>query len=564
MDLTRPRRCGFTRVGRLLARWLTAAMGSLSRAWKLLNGRLRREAAKGGPFIAPPSATAARVRLERTLRAARAILWECDLQSGIVRHEVPVEHFATGLLCSPCSIRAALRLVDPKDRRDVLTRVKRAVERREPYIQHFRIVAGAEREALWVEDHGAVVWDDTGRVLRLESVLIDITAHKRAEQALVVADRRKDEFLATVAHELRSPLTAIAAAAQLVGTTALDAAQLNQCAALIRRQAAHQARLVEDLLDISRMICNRLDLRRGPLDLRSLLRSVAECHQELFRTHRHQLQLGLPEKPLELEADEVRLMQLFGNLLTNAAKYTPDGGVITVSAERTDSWTTVRVRDSGIGIAPEDMPHVFETFWQAGASRAHAPGGLGIGLSLVRRIAQLHGGVVTAYSEGPGRGSEFTVRLPLSTETQKRDPLTSPVLGAPIGNGQALRILVADDNADVAEVIALSLRLCGHEVHVALDGEEALSLADRVLPHVALLDVGMPKLAGDKVALEIRKRPWAVQRGIMLVALSGWSTGELQRTCDMSGFDQELVKPADIDAVNRLIETTRGRRSRST
>ena len=498
-------------------------------------------------------------RLMRALGAARVIVWECDLRTHAVTHVVPAQMLAPQPINTPTPLTRVLRLVHAEDRREVVARARAAVEHCAPYVQHFRICPGADAAPMWVEQHGSVVCDDAGHALRLEGAMIDITAHKQALDVLAVADRRKDEFLATLAHELRNPLTAIGAAAQLLQTVALDTTQIHSCVAMIRRQAGQLRRLIDDLLDLSHVVRDRLELQLERCDLRDAIATSAEAIGELLRAHRHQLLLQMPAQPIEVYADQARLSQLFGNLLTNAVKYTPDEGRIELAAEQAGQWVQVRVCDSGMGIAPEHLLHLFEPFYQADNSLAHAHGGLGIGLALVRRIAQLHGGSVSVYSAGPGQGSQFEVRLPLAAADR---PVRQSGSFSAVGTARAahcLRILVADDNADVAETLSLSLRMRGHEVRVAFDGEEALRLADQFRPDAALLDVGMPKRAGHEVAREIRARSWARQNHILLVALTGWNARDLQGRIDMSAFDSQMLKPPDIDAIKLLIENARER-----
>ena len=498
-------------------------------------------------------------RLSRAVAAVRVMVWEYDLRSGRIEHRLACELFGARSLPTPLRLRQALRLVLAEDRREVIARARAAVEHRTPYVQHFRlsfVSAGAGAGApIWVEHHGEVL-SSRGRARCLLGTMVDITAHKQALDTLAVADRRKDDFLATLAHELRNPLTAISAAAKLLRTVALEPQQMSNCVDMIHRQSSQLGRLVDDLLDLSHVVRNRLELKRERTDLRDPIKTALEAIAEPLRVHRHQLNFQLPERQLMLDADPVRLGQLFGNLLTNAVKYTPQAGRIDVSAERAGEWALVRVRDSGLGIAAEHLPHVFEPFYQVDHSLAHAHGGLGIGLALVRRIAQLHGGSVSVHSAGLGQGSEFTVRLPLLPEESVGAGPGPIGVGLPRRTDRPLRILVADDNADVAETLSLSLQMFGHEVQVALDGEEALRLAEQFRPQAALLDVGMPKRAGHEVARELRSRPWATQNHLLLVALTGWNARELQDRFDMSAFDANLVKPPDIDAVRRLIEGT--------
>ncbi|MBX5459898.1 MAG: response regulator [Steroidobacteraceae bacterium] len=495
--------------------------------------------------------------LTHALRLSRVIAWDYAPQTGLLTHHTPAEVY--GPIPSPLPLKRALRLVHPEDRRTLLSRVRAATRRGEPFIQHFRAVCSTAQQPLWVELHGTVVRDDVGVPVRVSGAVVDITAHKQAVDALAAADRRKDDFLATLAHELRNPLTAIGTAAHLLRNAHLESNQMSACVDMIRRQASHLARLVDDLLDVSRIIRDRLELQRERLDVCACLMGALDAVRASFTSKHHDLHIHLPHERLEVEGDKVRLAQVFANILTNAAKYTPERGSIAIAVERSSQWAVIRVRDSGIGITAADLPHVFDAFYQVDASLAHARGGLGIGLALVRRIAELHGGSAEAYSEGLGHGSEFVVRLPLAEQPSSaaEPPARADVT---LSTDRPLRILVADDNADVAEAIALTLRMYGHEVAVALDGEEALRVADRLHPQVALLDVGMPGREGHEVAREIRRRAWALRDGVLVIALTGWNPAELRGRLDMSAFDEQIVKPTDMEVVNRLIASVFGRR----
>lgn len=496
-------------------------------------------------------------RLTRVLTATRSLLWQYHLAAREVVLQIPAQLWGDSPPPERLSLRAALRLVHPHDRHEVLERARSALARQAPYMQHFRVLLGQPSAALWMEHHGGVLCDAEGRVVVVEGVMVDITSHRQAMDALALADRRKDEFLATLAHELRNPLTAIGAAARLLGGVRLDTSTVNSCIDMIRRQAAQMGRLADDLLDLSHVVRDRLALKRERIDLRDCIRTAIEATQESLRARGHQMQLTLPPNRVQLDADPVRLSQLFGNLLTNAIKYTPYGGLIEVLLEREGSWADLRVRDSGIGISAENLPHVFEPFYQAGNSLQHTQGGLGIGLALARRIVLLHGGSIEAHSAGPGRGSEFRVRLRLLSEADAWAFSAADEQAAhPLDHSMhPQRILVADDNTDVAEALALSLRMVGHDVLVAYDGEQALSAAERFKPEVALLDIGMPKRGGHEVAAQLRRRGAAGSRPLFLIALSGWNTRDLESRIDMSVFDSQILKPPDIDAIRRLIES---------
>lgn len=371
----------------------------------------------------------AQFRLRRAVQAARMIVWECDLQNGLVSHELPASLF--GAIDSPLPLRRALRLIRRQDRRELAAPLRSALTRGEPFIKHCGVTFSPAGQLLWMELHASVVCDQAGVALRLEGVLLDITAHKQAVDTLADADRRKDTFLATLAHELRNPLSAIMTAARLLDRAELEETQIRACGDVVRRQSQRLARVIDDLLDISRIVQDRLELRPERIDARHALRAALEAADPLIRSRGHEVHAEWAREPLWTNADEARLAQAFENVIANAAKYTPPSGRISVLAERAGPCVTVRILDTGIGISEQDLPHVFDPFYQAEASRGHAHGGLGIGLALVRRIVQLHGGTVEAHSAGPGRGSEMVIRLPaLDTGDTRRNGTRARALPA--------------------------------------------------------------------------------------------------------------------------------------
>ncbi|HEX7383577.1 MAG TPA: ATP-binding protein [Burkholderiaceae bacterium] len=369
-------------------------------------------------------------------------------------------------------------------------------------------------------------------------------------RALEEADRRKDEFLATLAHELRNPLAPIRNALHLLGAT--DAAQARErLHEILDRQVNHMVRLVDDLMEASRISRGAIELRREPLDLRAVLAGAVEASRPLIDQARHTLALALPEAPLPVDGDAVRLTQVFANLLNNAARYTDPGGRIELVARPEDGSALVTVRDSGIGIAAAHLPRLFEMFGQLDRSTERAKGGLGIGLALVRRLVQMHGGSVEAASEGPGCGAKFSVRLPLAADAPvgAGDAATAPGQGAPLGR----RVLVVDDNRDAADSLALLLEHLGAEVQVAHDGAAALAAFERRPADAALLDLGMPGMDGLEVARRLRALPGGER--VRLIALTGWGQAADRARTHEAGFDEHLVKPVDIDALQALLAT---------
>lgn len=385
----------------------------------------------------------------------------------------------------------------------------------------------------------------TNRVLQSE-----VAERARAEDALKEADRHKDEFLAVLAHELRNPLAPIRNAVEIMRRSALTDPQLAWSRDVIERQVKHLTRLVDDLLDVSRITRGNINLSREPVAVTTIVARAIETIQPLIAEQRHELTLDVPDEVLEVEGDLTRLTQVLGNLLNNAAKYTDPGGSITVSVRRVATDVEIRVRDNGIGIPPELLPRLFQLFTQVDGAAHRAQGGLGIGLALVRQLIQMHGGSVTAYSQGPGHGSEFLIQLPLRVRAY-RD--ASARADAPVAQSaqRGHRILLADDNRDALDSLATLLQCDGHEVHTAADGAEALEVAAVCRPDVVLLDIGMPKLDGYEVARRIRAEPWG--KSAVLIALTGWGQDEDRRRSREVGFDSHLVKPLDPEALSTLL-----------
>jgi len=391
--------------------------------------------------------------------------------------------------------------------------------------------------------------DPAGSMLQVMGAAADITELKRAEHALREADRRKDEYLAILAHELRNPLAPIRNAASILGLAQPSEAQSKWARELIARQVDQLSRLIDDLLDVSRISRGKLVLAREPTTLAAVIESAVESCAPLVARHRHRLRTHLPAQPVALQADPVRLAQVFVNLISNAVKYTPQGGEIDIEVERpAQEEVVVRVRDNGIGIPPDKLPYLFEMFYQVDSSLERSHGGLGIGLTLVERLVHLHGGSVSASSEGIGRGSAFSVRLPVLGANQA-PPAAAAVLPVPAPSGR--RVVVADDNVDSAESLALLLRMNGDEVFVAFDGQSALDLLQIHKPQVALLDIGMPRLNGYEVAR--RARALSAGGEILLVALTGWGQAEDVRRSLEAGFDAHMTKPLDLARLHALL-----------
>jgi signal transduction histidine kinase len=383
---------------------------------------------------------------------------------------------------------------------------------------------------------------------QLEQRVAERTAElSAANELLALEAKRKDEFLAMLGHELRNPLAPVRNALHVLRTRYSGDPVAAQMVSVMDRQVALMARLVDDLMDVSRITRGKIELRKAPVDLAVAVTRSVESVRPFLNERRHQLTVHLPPEPVFVQADVARLEQVLMNLLNNAAKYTEPGGHVTVTAGREGGQAVVRVRDNGIGIRREMLPRIFDLFQQADRVPGRVIEGLGIGLTLVRNLVELHGGTVSADSEGPGRGSEFTVRLPALAAPPSEAPAVRPQRRA-----RPLRILVVDDNVDGAESMALVLRQDGHQVRVAHDGPAALDAARALAPEVVLLDIGLPNgMDGYEVARRLRALPGAADA--RLIALTGFGPdGDAQRSRDV-GFDRYLTKPVDLAALNDLL-----------
>ena len=364
-----------------------------------------------------------------------------------------------------------------------------------------------------------------------------------------IADRSKNEFLAILAHELRNPLAPIRTAVQILNREGTLAPESQWALSAIERQVRQMARLIDDLVDVARMSTNRFELRKERVDLAVVLRLAVETSGSLLRAGGQEFTTVVPDDPIHLDADPIRLAQAVSNCLNNAAKFTDRGGHIWLTAERAGGDAVITVRDTGVGISRAMLPHVFEMFTQGEQTRARTFGGLGIGLTLVKRLVEMHGGTVAAASTGLGTGSTFVLRLPavLDSSHCPQPQAEGPAHMSP----PSLRILVVDDNRDAADSLAMLLRATGNDIRTAYDGLEAVQVASEFRPEVVLLDIGLPKIDGHEVAQRIRKEPWG--RQMCLIAVTGWSDETDRARSRAAGFDHHLVKPLDTGRLAQLL-----------
>lgn len=503
---------------------------------------------------------AGRLVIERALRDSerlyRAIgesidygVWICDAQG---RNTYASDSFLRlcGITQAECSDLRWITFLHPDDREETIRSWQECVRAGGVWYREHR-VRGVDGRYHFILAQGVPIRDELGSITSWAGINLDIERMKQTEQALREADRRKDEFLATLAHELRNPLAPIRNAARLLGLPAANEEQRAWARDIIARQVRHMALLLDDLLDVSRITRGQLAIKKDYVELHSVIETAIESARPLIDAKKHELVVKVPKAPIRIEADPLRLSQVLSNLLNNAAKYTDPCGRITLRAEVLDDDLSLHVIDNGIGLRAESIPRIFNMFSQVSSVVDRAEGGLGIGLALVKGLVALHGGRVEARSEGLGHGSEFTIRLPRCVVRSLPVDVTGTALVRIQSSLQSKRLLVVDDNRDAAASLSAILELSGYSVTAVFCGQDALTAAARLRPEAYLLDIGMPDMSGYDLARRIRQEAWG--RHAYLVALTGWGQAQDKEAARAAGFDEHLTKPVDPAVLEALL-----------
>jgi PAS domain S-box-containing protein len=489
-------------------------------------------------------------RYRLAVRGSSAGLWDWDMAQKTVfyspRFKALLGYSDIEFPDLPSAVGTVLH---PEDRDRVREALRDHLSRDAPYQVEcrLRLKSGEWR---WFLIAGMAQRDVAGHAFRMAGSIVDVTERKRVEQVLQEANRAKDEFIATLAHELRNPLAPIRTGLEILAKDHQNGPASQRARQTMERQLAHMIRLIDDLLDISRINSGKIRLEITRTRLSEAVVTALDISRPAIEEHGHHLDVVLPDKDIVLMADATRLAQMLGNLLNNAAKYTPPNGRIELKAWQDGAEAIIEVSDNGVGIAPAMIGKLFTLFTQVGRTLERSQGGLGLGLYLVRSLAQLHGGTAVAHSEGPGRGSRFTVRLPCLVEPQEPQ---APEAEAPPPSRttQSLRILVVDDNVDAADTLATVLEMTGRRTRTVNDGEHVLQAAREFHPDVVLLDIGLPGMSGYDVARQLRADPEFSRT--LLIAITGWGSEDDRRQAHEAGFDEHITKPADLAALEPLL-----------
>ncbi len=489
-------------------------------------------------------------RYQLAVRGSSAGLWDWDMVGNSIFFSPRVREMLGYTLEQFPDRTASMReVLHPDDRPRVRDALRAHLRQSLPYQleSRLRTASGGWR---WFLVAGMALKDEHGKAYRMSGSMIDITERKEAEQTLHEASRAKDEFLATLAHELRNPLAPIRTGMEILKKDAGNGPPSQRARAIIERQLVHMIRLIDDLLDISRITSGKIHLEKTRMELRTVIESAVETSRPGVEAGRHELVVDLPDQPIRLDADFTRLAQSVANLLNNAAKYTPAGGRILLQVRRDGDEAVIRVEDNGVGIPADMLERVFQLFAQVGRTIDRSQGGLGLGLSLVRSLVELHGGTVTAQGNGANPGSTFIIRVPCFPAAAGVDS-PAPAPPAPAAPREGLRVLLADDNVDAADTMSAVLEMSGHEVRTVYSGQAALQAAPDFAPDVMLLDIGMPGMSGYEVAQQLRAD--SRYDSTVLVALTGWGSEGDRTQAMVAGFDHHLTKPVDLQALEPLL-----------
>jgi PAS domain S-box-containing protein len=492
-------------------------------------------------------------RLRDGMDAARMAVWDWDFASGELKYS---DNISLVLGFSPDGMDVVGAHIHPDDRETIALAHREAIAGAGTYQEVLRFIRPDNGRQVWLDSRGKVQFDDDGRAISMRGVTVDVTERYQAEFELRESNRKKDEFLAMLAHELRNPLAPISTAAEMLRLTNATDARTRKASEVISRQVKHMTALVDDLLDVSRVTRGLVELERELVDIKAAVANAVEQARPLIEARRHALTVRTDGSHATVLGDRTRLVQVIANLLNNAAKYTPQGGEITLVVHAFGGWVDIGVIDNGIGIDARLLPHVFELFTQAERTPDRAQGGLGIGLALVRTMVALHGGQVTAASDGPGAGSTFTIRLP-AVEQGVKDRLEDAAREGALAAPAPLRLMIVDDNVDAAESLAELLEAQGHRVRVEAHPAQALATARQDPPEVFILDIGLPEMDGYELARRLRADP--ATASAMFVALTGYGQAHDRILSKSSGFEHHFVKPMDMDRLGQVLGAVRGR-----
>ncbi|MCE9604353.1 MAG: response regulator [Planctomycetia bacterium] len=498
---------------------------------------------------AEEAANELRRQLEGAINASEVGTFHCEMPLGKIIWNERCKRMFWLDPDAEVDIELFYSILHPDDREPTRQAVEACVYAGRPYDIEYRTVSHTG-DFRWIRATGRTTYDEHGKPLQFDGTAHDITSRKLAEEALKDADRRKDEFLATLAHELRNPLAPIRNSLHLLRLSGDLSPALTQVRDIMERQVNHMVRLIDDLLDVSRISRGKIELRKESVELATIVATAVEANRPLIEAARHQLALALPPEPIFLDADPVRLAQIIGNLLNNAAKYTPPGGQIWFTAQIDGSEAVLLVRDNGLGISPEMLPRVFDMFAQLDSSISRSQGGLGIGLTLTKTFVEMHGGHIEARSDGPGQGSEFVVRLPLPADGRQR-----PLAEVPVSSSSPVlpsrRVLIVDDAPSAGYVLGKLLEKMGQRVTTANDALTALEIARQEKPEIVISDIGMPNIDGYQLAQRLRHEPGLEK--IPLVALTGYGQESDKERAKNAGFDYHLVKPVSLETLQDLL-----------